>query len=667
MSESAPSQAAPERVERLIENLDRALGGLADAKPFARAPHQNEVFQAAEALMATDEGMRRVYGLADRFDAAGVFTAGPWEDPAKLQPTLVAGSLEAAGVYPVIEILSELRMLAIAKGRVPEPLVPPGDAAEFLEKTLALNLRYLFGSGTEEDRVSRGPHGDTAERLFRLLADELTLAGVRADVVSEIEQISIQRPIMTRRVVELVELARRIPPAAGDEGGVQERLDLFHRAISGPSPMSVEHPELADYRAVLIDLAATPLSAEADAFASSLHATGLACPHHAVLLRTLKRREPALIGPALGLNPLGLAELDQNRELAHQLIQVAILPATAQSIYGFARLLERGLLSRAPVAAGLRRLVELDLTSEVRRNLLARRKPRDGVTANSVLVAGALSVLGQPLGIGQGNNPTCQAARGISLFSQHAPARLLDLVATAARDGLIEVPFDGAQINSQTLTGGLAPNLDLDLDPISVALVPQLDRVYDEIMRRVALRPEDGHKWANPALYGRFVPTGFESALDLTHTRVVDYEAFVRRFFATHHPAYNDGHELVYPNPVGICVTNAHGDHLGAHAVALQRIAEDPHGTLRAYFFNPNNEGRQNWGLGVRPSIRDHGEEEGESSLPFHQFVSRLYAFHYNPYEEGDAFAVPDGVVAEIESLAHESWGRAFIWGEGTP
>ena len=140
------------------------------------------------------------------------------------------------------------------------------------------------------------------------------------------------------------------------------------------------------------------------------------------------------------------------------------------------------------------------------------------------------------------------------------------------------------------------------------------------------------------------------------------FEDFVRRFYATHHPAFNDGHELIYPNPVGLFVTNTHADLLGLHAVSLQRIKEDGDGVLRAYFFNPNNEGRQDWGQGIKPSIQGHGELEGESSLPFLEFVSRLYAFHFNPYEEGDAFAVPQGTVEQVTELARTSWGKAYTW-----
>lgn len=650
-----------EIVERLSKKLDRALDALDDAKPFAKSTYQTDIFQIAETLLETDGGLRALYERAHRFDATGVFLGGPWAEAARLQPPLVAGSLKAAGVYPVVEILSELRVLAIAKGRVENPAVSREDATDFLNEVLALNLEFVFPADTEQERTEGGPRRDFAIRLFALLATELELTHLRAWVIEEIEQICAQRPIMTDRVRRMIELASRIPEEdpSSDESS---ELRRFADAISGPSPLSRVCETLAEYRDRLASLDAAALETEARDFAEAMRGTGLTCPQHAVLLRHLRARNPELIADAMALNDVGRAELAQNQEFAHRLLRAAILPATAQGIYGFAKVLERGVLSRNEVQAGLTRLVTLDFQSQVRQNLLARRPTRDGATANSILVAGAMSAIGQPLGIGQGRNPTCQAARAISLWAQHAPGHLTEMIVSAARDGFVEFKFEGTIIRSNALSG-LATQRDMELDAVSIVLVPHLDAVYEEMMKLVALRQEDGHKWVNPALYGRWVPNGFASVFaDVAQTTVRDYADFVRRFYATHHPAYNEGHTLMFPNPVGICVTNGHGDYLGPHAVTIQRVAEDPLGELRVYFYNPNNEGRQDWGQEVKPTVGDNGEREGESSLPFHQFVSRLYAFHYNPYEEGDAYAVLESVVAEIEAAARGTWGRAFTW-----
>ncbi|MEM9694046.1 MAG: hypothetical protein AAGA56_15975, partial [Myxococcota bacterium] len=646
---------------RLRDKLQEALKALGKAPDFARSKYQDEVFQIAEALMGLPDGVDVLSQLAPEFEPSGVFAGGPWADPAKLQPVLVRGSLQGSGVYPVVETLSELRVMAIAEGRYASETMTTSEALAFLEEVVALNLHLVFPGHTEQERVEGGPQLESNQRLFRLIAQRVDVNNLQRKVVAEIVQVAAQRPVHPGRLRQMVDTALRMPPSDDEE--TRLTLATFGDAVHAPAPLSQALPDLKAYRRELANQATDSLEVEAEAMAAAMKRTGLCSRHHAVLLRHLAVNEPILVGTAMGLDTVGLGELEKQQELVRQLIKVAVRPATAHCIYGLSRLIERGLLSRREVAAGLNRVFELDLTREVRRTLHARRSKRDGVTANALLLADVIAVLGQPLGIGQGNHPTCQAARGLSLWSQHAPGYLLELMISAARDGLVEIAFEGQSIRTDQLLGNREPLGDPDLDAVSVVLIPHLDRIYEHMMRQVALRPDDGHKWVNPALYGRWVPNGFASAFrDVGQTTVVEFEDFVRRLYATHHPAYNDGHHLMYPNPVGLCVTNNHGVYLGPHAISLQRVAEDSSGALRAYFYNPNNEGRQDWGNGIRPAVDGHGELQGESSLPFHEFASRIYAFHYNPYEEGDGFAVPDQEVEQICQEAKASWGRAFTW-----
>jgi len=667
-SEDTPGDPPIGVHKRLGRKLDAALDAVAQAAPFARSRHQTQVFQIAEALMGTPGGLRVLYEQAHRFDGAGVFDGGPWVDPARLQPPLVEGSLVASGVYPVVETLSELRVLAIATGRVESERMSADEARRFLEEVMALNLRFLFPGDTEQERVSGGPHRASNEALFSLLAEELSLTNLRREVVAEITAVSAQRPIMTSRLRRMIEMAARIPTGSDEEAAARDqavdaRLEVFTAALRGPGPLARRYPSVRDYRKAIPEIDVDTLAVEADACGESMRQTGIVSDHHAVLLRWLIQKKPRLAARALALTPMGAASLEQNLGATRKLVKVAILPSTSQAVYGLSRIIDRGLLARREIRHGLTRIVDMDLDRDVRRLLLSRKTRRDGLTANAMLTAGCIAVLGQPLGIGQGHNPTCQAARGLSLWAQHAPGYLLGLVVSAARDGHIAMDFEGQHLRSDKLGGGLARSLDPELDPVSLVLVPHLDRLYDEMMRRVALRGEDGHKWVNPALYGRWISHGFASIfLDIAQTTVSAPGDFVRRFFATHHPAYNDGNRLMYPNPLGLCVTNGHGDYLGAHAISLQRVAEDPDGKLRAYFYNPNNEGRQDWGRGVSPSVNGHGEREGESSLPFHQLASRIYAFHFNPFEVGDGYAVPDEEIEEIVTEARETWGQAFVW-----
>lgn len=76
----------------------------------------------------------------------------------------------------------------------------------------------------------------------------------------------------------------------------------------------------------------------------------------------------------------------------------------------------------------------------------------------------------------------------------------------------------------------------------------------------------------------------------------------------------------------------------------------------------PNNEGRQNWGNGVEPSVDGHGEIAGESSLLFVHFAAHLYAFHYNEMEVGDVAAIPTEIITEVTAHAKSGWGLSFTW-----
>ena len=78
---------------------------------------------------------------------------------------------------------------------------------------------------------------------------------------------------------------------------------------------------------------------------------------------------------------------------------------------------------------------------------------------------------------------------------------------------------------------------------------------------------------------------------------------------------------------------------------------------MRVYFFNPNNDSGQNWGDGLTVSTAGNGERFGEASLPFEQFLSRLYIFHYDPLEHGEMASVTRGELDEIIGYIQRSWG----------
>ncbi|MGJ7922267.1 hypothetical protein [Neobacillus sp. LXY-4] len=637
-----------------------ALDTLQEAKPFLKSLYQTDVFQLAVELAHSDEGLSILYENAYRFDVVGVFHGGPWEDPTKMEPSLAGGSLRLKDVQSIIELLSELRMLSIAKGDYLHDSIRPKEAESFLNEVLALNLDLLFAPAL--DTIQFPDHLLRAQRLFHYLGHELSFKAIADKMVQEIDRLTVQRPIITGRILNMIGMSEKLI-----EGGMNEEtaenLNKYIRAVGAPSPLSMNASNQREYRLTLENTPAEQLELEAIIFAESMKETGLVSPFHAVLLRFLNRKHPEYISVVLGLSETGVACLNTNKDFIHDLIQLSIFPETRQAIYGLARMLERGFLTKESVFPAIfRQLFELPIHNQVKHLLSKPEYERSGISLNGVLVAGVVNVLGNPLGVGQGHNPTCQSARAISLWSQHAIGKLLKFIARAVRDNDIDMDFEGVKIHSSLLLGGVAEEINQDLDPVSTILVPHLDKIYNEMMKRTLLRGEDGHKWVNPEFYGEWVPKGFVHVIDPITLNVVHYSAFIKLFYATHHPDFNEGNKLIYPNPVGIFMTNVHGDLLGLHAVLIQRIERDPFGDVRIYFYNPNNDGNQNWGNGIVPSVSRFGEIQGESSLPFHEFVSRMYAFHYNPYDQGDIYMVENRLVDEIEKLAKLSWGKNFVW-----
>lgn len=648
----------------LAESFEQTLDALEQSRPFAKGMHQSRLLQYARKLLASDAGIAELDRHAHRFGAAGVFAGSDWDDPHYLNSVLVRRTLLGGGATAVLEALSELRLLALAEERAVHESMTPAQARDYLESVLALNLDLLFPRATEAAREQAPPMAGEIRRLFAFLMDRLGSRGILASLAREAERVMLQRPIMLQHVEAILYAAERSLPADPSELDDEDEAlaRLYVEGLTGPTPLARRLREPAAYEAALVGLEPAELEAEAHGFAESMRRTGLVAPQHASLLRFLADRVPELVPEALWLGTAGYASYEMYQDLVCELIRVAVRPETARSVYGLHGVLERGILFFRPVAPGLRRLMVLPIRDEVAARLTAASGLESAPSANVLLLAGTLSVLGQPRGVDQGHNPTCQAARAISLWSQNDVGYLLELIACAARDDELVMHFEGAEIRSGGLSFGLATELHTELDPVSLVLTPHLDRIYMEMSRRTIGRGEDGHRWVNPELHGWWVHRGFAAAIDETTGAVQDFERFVREFYASYHPEFNGGRDLVYAQPCGVATTDHNGDFVGWHAVAIQRVARDPRGTWRVYFFNPNREKRQNWGQGVETSIADNNEMEGESSLVFEDFASRLYVFHYNLNEEGDPGAVPDEVVDAIREAARTTWAAQREW-----
>ncbi|MFO7582054.1 hypothetical protein [Guyparkeria sp.] len=661
MSSEADEQAAGALLPGLLQRLDEAIEALDSAPEFSKPARLRRVLDGAKRVLLQEGGPAAIEARAEAIEAAGTFNGSDWAYPEILIPSLSAHALGSADADTVvIEALSDLRMLAVARGAYPHPRLSAENAHHHLTQVLAINLQRLFMPPSEAERETQGRLALLSRALLGHLADRIGYEHIVDQLIDEIWRILQQRPIQTEPVKQMI---TQIAICQGspdiDLGSSGQGADRLVSSLFGPTQACREDPGVAVYKERLESMDGVARQNEATGFARAMHDTGLVSPYHAVLLRHLTDYGDHLLSEAMGLSSTGRDCLLCYSELVHALIDQSVFPETAQAIYGLALMLERGILYQPPVAPALWRQLSLPLSAWSRERLAMAFG--EAIPPRTRLLEGVLCMLGQPLGVGQGNNPTCQSARALSMWAYNDPDYLLQMVAWAARDDEIIMHFEGQPISSMASLSGVAETLPIDLDPVSLLVVPHLDRIYAEMGRRCVGREGDPHRWINPEFHGWWSGRGFRINVDVATGKLEALEEFLRHFYASYHPYYNGNQPLIHPQPIGIAATDSAARFIGWHAITLLRVSLDPQEVMRVYFYNPNNDSGQNWGDGVQVSTAGNGERFGESSLPFEEFASRLYIFHYDPLEHGELASVPQESLDEVIGMVHRTWGANRI------
>ncbi|XKH59011.1 hypothetical protein LG290_09850 [Halomonas sediminis] len=650
------SQNGGESLDLLAAQFDAALNRLLQARQIDPLFPTDDVIESAKKLLSVPGGHETLYVRVPAIEAAGFFTGTDWGKPQILQAALAVRSLRHGDLATTItETLSEIRLLAVAKGDYFHSGISAEQAWNFLTQVMALNLDLLSGQMSEADRERSHGLGTLIHAHYQYLLNQLGYESILESLVDEVYRLLAQRQVQADSIKQMIsQIAICLFDPAIETAGMVSAARLVS-ALFGPTRGCREDPGLEVYAQRLSSMDDITLAEEAAGFAFAMHDTGLVSPYHPMLIRHLRGSRDHLIPTALGLSMTGMDALQCYSQLVHTLIDEAVFPETSQAAYGLAMMLERGVLFTPPIAAALWRQIALPLSAETSQKLSTvfgqAHPPR--VT----LLAGVLSLLGLPLGMGQGNNPTCQSVIGLSMWAWNDADYLLQLVAWAARDDEVLTRFEGQRISSRGLEAGLAKAPPCDVDPVSLILIPHLDRIYIEMGRLCGKRDDDLHRWINPEFYGWWVGHGFRVVVNVNTGELDDYEGFLRQFFAYYHPFYNGNLPLIHPQPAGIAVTDSDARLVGRHAITILRVALDPNNQMRVYFFNPNNDSGQNWGQGIICATQGTGELHGEASLPIVEFASRLYVFHYDPLELGDTQAVPTEEITRAMVLQKASWG----------
>ena len=641
----------------LTEKLDFAQSALAQASAFAKQRQRSAVLDIARRLMRDDEGVLEVYKRIESLEVAGIFDGTDWAEPDILQATVAGRTLKLSDTpTAMVEALNHLRMLAVANRDYFHSRIASEHAQNFLAQVVGLNLDLVFGTADEASRSRGGGMDGVCRTLYAHIVQKIGHDQILDHLITEIWRLLAQRPIVVDDIKAMIaQISVWLIDTKTENAGGGWGADRLISAVFGPTAACREDPGLGVFEARLREMDRAGLEREAISFARSMHDTGLVSAYHAHFLQFVNSEKSDLIPTALGLSTTGTDTFKCYSELVHALIDAAVRPETAQAVYGLSLMLERGILFMPPVAPALWRQLGLTVAPGPRQTIATVF----GVTqpAEVFLTAGVLTVMGLPFGVGQGNNPTCQAARAISMWSYSDPDYLLQVITWASRDDEVVITFEGEPVTSK-LDGTVAAMPPLDVDSVSTVVVPHLDRIYAEMGRRCADRGDDLHRWVNREMHGWWVGRGSAIAVDVATGKLRDYEDFVRRFYAAYHPAYNGNQPVVHPQPAGIAVTDSAARYVGWHAISICRVGLDQRGEVRVYFYNPNNDSGQDWGNGVVVATDGNGERYGESSLPVAAFTSRLYLFHFDPLEQGTPDAVPAEEIAEITALARESWAK---------
>jgi hypothetical protein len=128
------------------------LEGMAEAPALLVEQHRTRLLSQVDVLTDSPEGVLVLLEHTPRLIDAGLFKGSPWEDPGRLVPSLVGGTLTSGGANTLMEVLSELRLVALAEGTLKHRRFSAERAERLLQEILVGNMDLVFPGATEAER-----------------------------------------------------------------------------------------------------------------------------------------------------------------------------------------------------------------------------------------------------------------------------------------------------------------------------------------------------------------------------------------------------------------------------------------------------------------------------------------------------------------------------------
>ncbi|MDZ7826900.1 MAG: hypothetical protein U5R48_13900 [Gammaproteobacteria bacterium] len=126
------------------------------------------MIDAARPLLFDDQGLAVLHARVPAIEAAGFFRGSDWDHPQTLVPSLAVRTIRHGD--PVVDswwkALSQIRLLAVARGDYAHPSISAEHAHHFLAQVLAMNLDLVVSDLQESDRLRPDAARVTRFRIF---------------------------------------------------------------------------------------------------------------------------------------------------------------------------------------------------------------------------------------------------------------------------------------------------------------------------------------------------------------------------------------------------------------------------------------------------------------------------------------------------------------------